>query len=289
MERKQNQTPQVKVFKCQTWEDFSTQIRSGKGKLIGSRIYRGHARLEWKLSSIFERWLLRLKGGDPNRNVRKLFSSPKAFDRYRDSYLERFKDFATGLPELETKSLSDNDWWVLGRQYGLITPLLDWTRSPYVAAFFAFIDYADRENEGFIDGLASLGLVGTGGLQFGSGSVAVWALVMADQLEKKLDFKVIIPRLDFSVHAHRVRVQQSVFTRLTHDVHVDLESYLSSQKFGQFLERYEIPGQEFGKALADLELMNITLANLFPDLGGAARHANLLPSLISLGETGIVK
>ncbi len=47
----------VRVFKCRTWEEFIANVRGMEGKILGHRIYRGHAKLEWKLSSMFERWL----------------------------------------------------------------------------------------------------------------------------------------------------------------------------------------------------------------------------------------
>ena len=43
----------------------------------------------------------------------------------------------------------------------------------------------------------------------------------------------------------------------------------------QRLCRFAIPGAETGKALSDLEAMNITYASLFPDLRGAALQANI--------------
>ena len=70
-------------------------------------------------------------------------------------------------------------------------------------------------------------------------------------------------------------------------MHVDLESYLHSRGLVTYLERYEIPGQEMGKALSDLELMGITYARLFPDLEGAAAQANIWASIQNLGGTGI--
>lgn len=240
MKTSDKQPNEIHRFKCNDWEDFIAKLRKRVGRLGGQRIYRGHANLEWKLSSRWERWLLQLKGGDANRNVADLFG-PGAFKAIRDQYLQRFKDLAVGLPGLRTDfPMSDDDWWALGRHHGLVTPLLDWTRSPYVAAFFAFTEYAEMLNPGFKTGS------GTAAIQFGAGSVAVWALVPGDDLEREGEFEIITARKDVF---HRQRAQQGVFTHLTHDVHVDLESYLKSRDLGKYLECFEIPGQEMGKAL----------------------------------------
>ncbi len=275
----------VRIFKCDTWEDFIAEVREGVGKLIYGYIYRGHANIEWKLSSIFERWLWRMKGGRPDRNVRELFS-PGAFDKIRKLHFERFKEIVISLPGLDNSSLTEEGWWALGRHHGLITPLLDWTKSPYVAAFFAYVEYAEEQNPGFKTGLNALGLKGKGGFYPGAGTVAVWGLAMAPDLEIKGEFEVLRPQVDFPPYSERFRAQQSVFTWLTHDVHVDLESYLVSRGLGYCLERYEIPGQEVRKALSDLALMNISFASLFPDLDGAAAQANIGPSLDVLAMTG---
>ena len=275
MEVSEKQPNGARRFKCSDWDDFNTKLRILNKRQIGTRIYRGHADLTWKLSSHWERWLFRMKGGDNSRNVKDLFSTG-AFPKFRDQYLGPFKDLAVGLPSIRTDHLTDdNEWLALGRHHGLITPLLDWTKSPYVAAFFAFMDYIENLNPGFKTGTC------TGGIQFGNEPVAVWSLVLADDIEIDGEFEIIAVRKD---NFHRQRAQQGVFTRLTHDVHVDLESYLMSRNIcGKYLECFEISGQEMGKALSSLKLMNITFASLFPDLDGAAAQANIGSTLTALG------
>ena len=121
-----------------------------------------------------------------------------------------------------------------------------------------------------------------GGIKFGSGSVAVWALAtVAPGAVKENEFEIITSRKD---SFYRQRAQEGFFTRLTHDVHCDVESYLASRDLATYLERYEIPGQEMGKALSDLELMGITTARLFPDLEGAAAQANIGSTIRQLGR-----
>ena len=161
-----------------------------------------------------------------------------------------------------------------------MTPLLDWTYSPYVAAFFAFVQYMELLNPGFKGGPTQfLSLV-----QTGPGPVVVWALGLAAPglaLEngEDNDFELVTT---FRSDYRRQIAQEGVFTRLDHDVHLDVESYLASRGEGSHLERYEINGLHIGKALKDLRLMTITYARLFPDLDGIAAQANISPLIGSL-------
>ena len=71
------------------------------------------------------------------------------------------------------------------------------------------------------------------------------------------------------------KAQAGLFTRLTHDDHIDVCTYLAERGLSDQLEMFLIPGTDAFKALGDLETMNITFASLFPDLRGAAIQANI--------------
>lgn len=269
----------IKVIPCPSWEHFIFVARNREpGRMVGGRLYRGHADPSWKLSSLFERWMERWRLSDPTRNIRTLFGphGPEAFQRV---YLERFKDAATGMPGLQTEGFSDGDWWALGRHHGLITPFLDWSYSPYIAAFFAFADYVALNYPGFSTGVPH------GHPRLDAGKVVIWALAPFNDVFKDGEFNLITSRReDF----HRQRAQLGAFTWLRHDVYLDLETYLASRHLIFYLERIEIPGYEAGKALNDLRLMNITYATLFPDLVGAAQEANIAPMISQLSGGGVV-
>ncbi len=253
----------VREYKCNGWDDFVKQVRVVR--FAANRIYRGHRDCSWDLSSSWERSLAKMRGNDKSRNVRELFSDG-AYEKFRDGYLDRFKEHSIGLPAFQSTNLSENDWWALGRHHGLTTPLLDWTRSPYVAAFFAFTDYMEDQNPGFKSEPSQQGVI------FGEGNIVVWELVMLDEIFQNGEFEVFTSRPE---SGHRQKAQQGVFTKLDHEVHLDVEAYLTSKGLAHCLAKYEISGQEMGRSLADLALMNITPATMFPDLDGAASMANI--------------
>jgi hypothetical protein len=269
----------VQTISCKTWEHFIHAVRNEEeGRVVGSRIYRGQADPAWPLSSKFERWLHLGRGKDASRPLTSVFDrdGPGAFEA---GILSSFKHSAIGVPSVRTDHLTDDDWWILGRHHVLMTRLLDWTYSPYVAAFFAFVDFAERTHAGFGDGLPQW--VPT----LHEGHVVVYALAPFRSLLVPGEFEIVDWRRD---EFHRQRAQQGLFTRLRHNTFLDLAAYLESKDMGYYLERILISSAEVGKALNDLRLMNVTYAALFPDLDGAARDTNVSGAITALGWSGTV-
>jgi FRG domain len=207
----------LNTFPCPSWEHFIKLARNDEaGRVAGSGIYRGHANPNWKLASKFERWLEQQRGHNSTRSVADLFG-PHGPEAFENGYLKTFKAYAIGLPGLSTNDLSEDDWWALGRHHGLITRLLDWTSRPYTAAFFAFADFAARWVPGFAEHV-------TKGDK--PAEVVIWRLAPYRDIQLKGEFDVLEPKRD---QFHRQRAQAGLYTRLRHDLQLDLASYLEAK------------------------------------------------------------
>jgi hypothetical protein len=266
-------TSEVTIHPCESWDSFITVVRSTR--FGGFRLFRGHADPQWKLSSHWERILWSMKADNPERNVRALFGDG-AYEKIRDGYLDRFKHHAWEIQtdSSVTQGYSENEWWAIGRHHGLITPLLDWTFSPFVAAYFAFTDALERANPGFQAGHPKFLHPST------SGNICVWELnFVPEAIKVASEFELVTPRPSL---ARRQVMQRGAFTRLTHDIYVDIESYLKSKGKSVYLARYDIELSEYRHALADFRSMGISQVLMFQDLDGAARQSNMQPSITKL-------
>jgi hypothetical protein len=262
----------ITIYKLDSWAQFIEAVRCGPIRNMDSDdtpypnhvLYRGHAKAEWKLWSPLDRRLvawLKDNNGELEYWSHRKDLGLEWYDAECAKILNQFKQSSYGMPGVDP-GMEDDEYWALGRHFDLLTPLLDWTLSPYVAAFFAF---AER-----------LKLMMRGGTQMitikgNEGSVRVWAIAIWQNIEKKGEFEIVRPKR----MGARQRAQSGVFTRLRSEEHLELEPYFLSRQLADCLFAYDIPIDAASHALRDLQLMNITPATLFPDPFGAAWQANL--------------
>lgn len=97
---------------------------------VSTPLFRGHSNASWKLQTTLERFTDRtFEAGDYYRTIRSVRPAVVSITG-REWALPEFKSGA--IPPI------GYEFMIYLRHHGFPSPLLDWTRSPYVAAFFAF-------------------------------------------------------------------------------------------------------------------------------------------------------
>lgn len=128
-------SPRAVLVKVSAPYEFSRLVRTlGTGRWI----FRGHADKDWRLESGLERQLVQKGLKSTNKIVQAAINSVR-YDKYRASdelyAIDQFKRYASmALPKLEHLV----EWLAAMQHYGTATRLLDFTRSIYVALYFAF-------------------------------------------------------------------------------------------------------------------------------------------------------
>jgi FRG domain len=210
----------------QRLDGYAQQPRLRRQQLL----FRGQGNANWPLNTTLDRkWSLR------SDDERQLFYA---------RLLDDFRREATRIGFTDVGNLMGDALELLARHHGLPTPLIDWTESPYIAAFFALSD-----PEAII-----------------AQPAAVWVLDRALFTSNPSDVELIDDDrlLRFNKRALQ---QRGIFTRVA-TIRQPVEALLDAA-----LTKFVLPTINLTQALADLDSMTLNAASLFYDLDGAARTA----------------
>jgi hypothetical protein len=139
----------MKTMNLENWEAFQSQLSTLSEKYpwasksaVTPMLFRGQADASWKLQTTLERYpVSSLKAA---RYYMAISDAKPQMETYTNQSWEipAPHEYAQKLENLEfgfsMTSLPAYDYMIYLRHHGFPSPLLDWTISPYVAAFFAF-------------------------------------------------------------------------------------------------------------------------------------------------------
>lgn len=241
---------------AKSWHGFVEYVQNELSN-YRAYIYRGHREPEWKLMPSIDR----IEG------IRTL----------KVNTLEEFKQASRGRRGHSPPKLNNDEWWAVGQHHGLNTPLLDWTESPFVAAFFAFATARTDDNlpkARIIYAIAKQQInnkceeikkhpIFTGATALLAGTDAI---------------DIISPQIDDNA---RLVSQRGLFTRtlgsgLCHDIESWMRKNFKGNNRAIMIKIAVIENLgDRNDFLRFLNRVNINYLTLFPDLDGAARHCNM--------------
>lgn len=265
-----------------SWQDFVAYIHETVNS-VPDFVWRGQRVERWPLQPGLERELdaLKIDLGSEQADILRFQHLSRfrlsARGRLDPRDLEERVDLA-GETSVEPHSTNgevplgpslvereENNWWAIGQHYGLKTPLLDWSTSPFVAAFFAFAEPSSGE----AGGRAIYGLHKTLVSQ------------KSDEIREMGNHVGRPPVVDFIEPLYkdnpRLVSQGGLFTRspAAQDVREWVEARYGEEDEGVWLLKLVLPDEHRNYVLRALNRMNINHQSLFPDLYGASEFVNV--------------
>lgn len=242
----------VRVITLSSWEEFHQNVRSLKSKR--GYVWRGQKKDEhkgWFLQSSFDRKVQ--TNGQQDRS--------KKLKLHLDNYKKEMnKSYPNVLPK------DDIDIWAIGQHYGLMTPLLDWTLSPYIAAYFAFNEEnnANDQNDRYR-------------YVYALNRSIERLMLKQKKVSKVLSSDRSVPFIDRLPYPNpRFTAQKGIFTKAFHgnDIWKYVQSFSKKRPSEITIVKFRIPVEDREKCLHDLHLMNIDHTSLLLDIRDVVDRCN---------------
>lgn len=301
----------VKEFAIDSMQEFHDLIR--RNDEFKGYLFRGQKDASWKLESSIFRF----------RNYQEDYISTNM-----DSLLENFKIYARGcLNELNSLPDNQDEIWAIGQHYGLYTPLLDWSVSPYIAMYFALSDDGVipriENNDEF--SVYFLNAKKLNQLYYSQ----IYRELAKKPSNKKYDISGLIPlpasdedkgRMIEFLSESDAKTKPQIGLRLEYTSLAEAKLRIFSPKFGgnkrllsqrgiftistlhknmetaaekcypneELIYKINIPGKFRPDAVKILNTMNINSMTMYPDISGAAKYANW-KGISEVGTAGVMR
>ena len=234
---------------CSSWGEFKGRLlryAALSREVRDAHIFRGHRDSNWKLESTQDRQFAALSASDRAIKPKRLLS-----------------EFANELYGPESKEVFEDSevLELLGRHHGLPTTVLDWSRSPYVASYFAF----------------------EGAEVPASREVAIWSFDRRTLSKSSVAADVVIDDMsligdDVFVEKFDLPKADEDLIREYRDVGVTVDALAYTPEFDHLFERYLSAGHQATKRDVFRRLQILRKSGLLP---------RLFRSTMSRVETGL--
>lgn len=238
---KSNGTDKSKITgEPKSWAEFKELI---SGMQSSKYLYRGQKE-SWRLRTTFHRGERYIINEFTSKDVKQLHQKLSAITKHY---------FDLSVPD------QNGAFFNLLQHHGYPTPLLDWSYSPYVSAFFAFRGWP-------------LGYVGKGDIRIYIFDNEAWQRKYPQIQNLNPPYPHLSVMEFIAIDNPRLVPQQAITTVTNID---DIEAYiLEKQKDDgiQYIRAIDIPANEREIAMRELRFMGITAGSMFPSIDGVCEE-----------------